>query len=297
MENYYKFYRHAYEAVNEVNSELQPEMPLLVGGPSGFRTDEAIHLIEDFANDTSESKKLDFIAFHDFWAEDAPAQVADWEKEIDLALAKASLPINTPVFVTAIGYMHRAKDHDQTEKNLWQACGMTAYQFYARHSPDLRLIPFNQFHSWPFVKYVQFDPDLRLTPYGAAVKLLRMHRRQEVESHSSGLDQNGNGLGVLATKDEDAVIVHLWNLQPDGKTSVFTNVKVTNIPKQLRSGRLVIRRYLIDSRHSNCFVDRHSNPGLEMVDIQEREGANILKLEAELEPMAICLWQIEKAQL
>jgi hypothetical protein len=45
---------------------------------------------------------------------------------------------------------------------------MTAYQYYARRSPDLRLFPFNQFHSWPYIAFVQFDPNLRLTPYGAA---------------------------------------------------------------------------------------------------------------------------------
>ena len=71
-------------------------------------------------------KRLDFVSFHHYWAEDRPSQVAQWEREIDQSLKRLQLPTNIPIFVTEIGYAHKWKDHP--DKKLWQACGMTAYQ-------------------------------------------------------------------------------------------------------------------------------------------------------------------------
>lgn len=292
MGNYYGFYCRAYEAVDELNAELKPDLPLQVGGCSGFRTREAIHLIKDFARDPNPGKRLDFISFHDYWVR-APVEISKWENEIDSALEGASLPTDLPIFVTEIGYAHRWKDH--ARKNLWQAAGMTAYQYQARHAQDLRLFPWVQYHSEQQIAFVQFDTRLRMTPYGAAVKMLRMHRKQEVAATSSGLDKNGNGLGVLATLDDAGLTVHLWNLQPDGNASVRARVSIAHVPDNLRSVPLTLRRYLIDSVHSNCLTDPDKPGGLEMVEEREAVGSATLRLSAELEPMALCLWQIEKA--
>ncbi len=51
-----------------------------------------------------------------------------------------------------------------------------------------------------------------MTPYGAAVKMLRMHKGREVADTSSGLDPNGNGLGALATLDQTGLVVDPWYL-------------------------------------------------------------------------------------
>ncbi len=293
MKNYYRFYRRAYEAVNDVNAEMRPKLPLLVGGCSGFRTKELRHLIRDYARDDAIAKRLDFLSFHHYWAEKRPRQVAEWEGRIDGALRRASLPTTLPIFVTEIGYVLPHKG--EAKKNLWQAAGMTAYQYYARHAEDLRLFPWVQYHSRKQIAFVQFDTKLRMTPYGAAVKMLRMHRVVEVAAVSSGLDKDGNGLGALATMDDKGLTVHLWNLQPDGTTSVRVAVSVTNLPAALRSGPLRSRRYAIDSRHSNCLTNADWPGGLERVSERRVEGSAALRLNAELEPMALCLWTIEKA--
>ena len=292
MKHYYAFYRRAAEAVAELNAELEPEMPLLVGGCSGFRTKEALDLVRDFARDTRPGKRLDFLSFHHYWVK-APAEIAGWEAEIDRALKKASLPTDLPIFVTEIGYALRWKG--DPAKNLWQAAGMTAFQYQARHARDLRLFPWVQYHSQKQVSMVQFDTRLRMTPYGAAVKMLRMHRAREVAATSSGLDARGTGLGALATLDEAGLTGHLWNLQPDGRTSVRADVAVANLPEALRVGPLLVRRYLIDSAHSNCLAAPDRPGGLEMVERRTSDGAADLRLSADLEPMALCLWQVEKA--
>ncbi|MFW6161547.1 MAG: hypothetical protein ACODAJ_02190 [Planctomycetota bacterium] len=291
MKRYYAFYRRAYEAINELNAELEPDMPLRVGGCSGFRTKETLHLVRDFARDRSPDKRLDFLSFHHYWVK-APAEVAEWEAEIDRALEKASLPTDLPVFVTEIGYTLRWRR--DPSRNLWQAAGMTAFQYQARHAPDLRLFPWVQYHSKKQIALVQFDTRLRMTPYGAAVKMLRMHREQEVAATSTGLCEDGTGLGALATLDDTGLIVHLWNLQPDGKTRVRADVSVAHLPEKLRTGPVRLRRYLIDSTHSNCFAGPDNAGGLERVEERKLAGADELRLSGELEPMALCLWELER---
>jgi len=292
MADYYGFYRRAYEAVNELNAELDLDPALQVGGCSGFRPKEAIHLIHDFARDTNPAKKLDFVSFHHYWVR-APIEVSRWEAEIDGALRRASLPTNLPIFVTEIGYAWKWRT--DPEKNLWHAAGMTAYQYQARRARDLRLFPWVQYHSEPQIAMVQFDTKLRMTPYGAAVKMLRMHGKLEVAATSSGLDEKGNGLGVLATLGDTGLTVHLWNLQPDGKSSVLADVRIANLPDNLRGVPLTVRQYLIDSTHGNCFTAPDAPGGLETADERDVPGSAALQLSAELEPMALCLWHIERA--
>jgi hypothetical protein len=292
IEDYYGFYRCAYEAINELKAELNPALPLLVGGNAGFGTKHAVHLVRDFGRDASPSKRLDFLSFHHYSLGRGPAEIAGWEDEIDAALAQAGLPTDIPIYVTEIGYGHRWRG--DPAKNLWQAAGMTAYQYQARHAPDLRLFPWVQYHSQAQIAFVEFDTELRMTPFGAAVKMLRMHREREVAATSSGLQQDGNGLGALATMDDAGVTIHLWNLQPDGETSARAEVSVANLPERLRTGHLVIRRYLIDSTHSNCLATPDKPGGLEMVGERRVQGSAVLRFSAELEPMALCLWAVDK---
>ncbi len=290
---YYSFYRPAYEAINELNAELKPEMPLLVGGNSGFRTHEIMPLIREFARDPNPQKKLDFLSFHHYWVGDAAAEIADWEPEIDRALQKASLPTDTPIFVTEIGYALKWKE--EPEKNLWQAAGMTAYQYQARHAADLRLFPWVQYHSEKQISMVQFDTDLRMTPFGAAVKMLTMHKKQEVAAESSGTDESGAGLGALATVDDIGLVVEIWNLQPKSR-SVDVSVLVKNIPEELRSSSYRIRQYLIDSMHSNCLSAADASGGLEMIEETTLPASETIRFAVKMEPMALCLWHLEKVE-
>jgi hypothetical protein len=295
IKNSYAFYRLAYQAINELNRELKPARPLRVGGCGGFRTADAIQIVKDYAADPASDKRLDFVSFHHYWAEDRPAQVADWEDQIDRVLRQEALPTNLPILVTEIGYAHQWKD--KPAKNLWHACGMTAYQYYARRSPDLRLFPWVQYHSKEQIAFVQFDTELRMTPYGAAVKMFQMHREHEVTAQSDGLGDDGNGLGVLATLDDTGMTVHLWNLQPDGRTSVHADVAVSNVPEALLSRPLTVRRYLIDSKHSNCLTDANAAGGLERIETSEIKGSATISMTAELEPMGICLWKIDRMEV
>ena len=87
----------------------------------------------------------------------------------------------------------------------------------------------------------------------------------------------------------------MWNLEPQGRKTARVEVSVVKAPEALRSNALVIRRYLIDRAHGNCFAAPDASGGLEMVAEQKMDGSAEFHLSAELEPMALCLWQIEQA--
>ena len=291
LDNYYMFYRPAYQAVNEVNAELKPKLPLLVGGPACLRVGRVDALIEAFAKDTSPDKRLDFLSFHDYWISKTPAVVATWQPYVVRRLKSAGLRTDIPIFVSEIGLDPRA-DAAKTGQNLTQAAFMTACFYHARHARQLRLIPFVLWHSPRFQHLVHFDSRLRVAPFGAAAKMLRMHRQQEVAATSTGLDGSGMGLGALATMDAAGIVVHLWNYQD---RAAIAEVAVRNVPEVLRSSKLRIRRHVIDSKHSNCFAAPDAPGGLEMVEEAQQAGGAEVRLSARLEPMALCLWRIEAA--
>lgn len=146
------------------------------------------------------------------------------------------------------------------------------------------------YHSKKQISMVQFDTALRMTPFGAAVKMLTMHKNQEVASESTGMDSKGAGLGSLATMDDTGLVVEVWNLQ---STETTVSVAVRNIHEKWRSSSFQIRQYLIDSPHSNCFSAPKSSGGLEKIAETERPASGELKFEVRLEPMALYLWTVE----
>lgn len=294
MANYLTFYRPACAAIAELNAERRLDPPLLVGGPSGHRPAEAIHLIRALGKERDQGLRLDFLSFHHYWMQEEPAQVAGWEEQIRGELGKTGLPVEIPIFVSEIGYASEEKK-DRADRNLWQACGMTACQFQARRARNLRLFPWVTWHSEKQVGYVQFDTRLRLTPFGAATRLLGMHRGAEFAARSTGLDGKGNGTGVLVTGDEGGLSVQLWNLRPDGRSRAQVTATLRNLPPAWRGGGLALRRYLIDTTHSNCFAPGADDPGLEEVERRTVKAGSELVLEAALEPMAITLWRLEPA--
>lgn len=84
----------------------------------------------------------------------------------------------------------------------------------------------------------------------------------------------------------------MWNLQPGGTRREQADISIINLPENLQVGSLRIRRYLIDSQHSNCLANPDAPGGLEMVEDRTQAAGTELRLSASLEPMALCLWTI-----
>lgn len=309
MDNYYKFYKPAYQAVNEVNAELRSESPLLVGGPTGFYQQKHVNvLIRDFARDEDPAKRLDFLSFH--WYENNSDSCAGMEDEVVGELKKRSLPSDLPIFVTEFGYHHKitGENHQDGKSrptsatspvrltgNQRHAAFVTECLYQTRHARQLRLFPWVTYHSDAQIHFAQFDTRMRMTPFGAAMKMLTLHKPREVFAESTSLNTGENKLGVLATKDDRGLAIQLWNLQLKEPRQATAEVVVANLPEPLRSSKLRVRRYQIDSKHSNCFAAPDAPGGLEVVEDTRQEGGTELRFSTRLEPMAFCLWVIEKS--
>jgi hypothetical protein len=285
--DYYKFFKVVTEVVNEINAELDPELPLLVGGSADHHPKGILPLVRGYANDQDPNKRLDFVSFHEYWVGKEPVQVAGWERQIAGILKAHGAPADIPIYVTEIAY---ALPKSDPKFNLHQAAGMTAILYQARHAEQLRLFPWVMYHTPQQEALVMFDNHLRMTPFGAAVKMLSMHKEKEVFSQSSGLTKAGTGLGALATRDESGVAVQVWNYQ---ESPASVQVTIQNVPEQLAADDLKVRHYLIDSKHSNCFSDSSSKGGLDSFRETRQEHAEDVQLSIQLEPMALHLWIIE----
>ncbi len=62
----YDYYKVYYEEVNAINRELQPQVPLEIGGPGYMQYNETwmYAFLDRFAADPSPDKRLDFISWH-----------------------------------------------------------------------------------------------------------------------------------------------------------------------------------------------------------------------------------------
>ncbi len=98
---YYDFYRAVYEIVNELNAEMQPEIPLRVGGTAASGkpltasdphekefnlSNKAQHLYRffgHFSKDPDPQKRLDFVSFHEYEVADTPVVLREYEPMID----------------------------------------------------------------------------------------------------------------------------------------------------------------------------------------------------------------------
>jgi len=129
---------------------------------------------------------------------------------------------------------------------------------------------------------------LRMAPFGMAVKCWGMQKRNELATESTGLREDGGGLGAMGTADESGAAVLLWNHQ---SLACEVDVAVAGLSDALGKGWRV-RRYLVDSRHSNCYADLTKPVTLAAVEEFGGSGPALTRRLA-LEPYAVSLLLIE----
>ncbi|WP_284646470.1 cellulase family glycosylhydrolase [Paenibacillus silviterrae] len=109
----YSYYKAFSDAVYEVNAELNPEVPLQVGGPSIMRLDMDWigKFLDGYKNDPSPMNKLDFISYHGYFVgpnftgfvKEDPSMVDNQRSQINAALSSRGLSIDIPSFITETG--------------------------------------------------------------------------------------------------------------------------------------------------------------------------------------------------
>ena len=293
---YYGFYRAMYQAVNELNAEMKPALPLLVGGPATTGTPPDRHLREFvalYAADPAPDKRLDFLSYH-YYGNQKWSEAAGFEKRMTDLLDSHRIASDIPMFWDEMGFtgspwkvLPVARD-----LNRLQATCVTAFQYFSRKNRKLHVLPWVTFHSPSQTALTQFfyapDGTLRMAPFGMAVKCWGMQKRSEVQTESTGLREDGGGLGAMGAADEGGVSVLFWNHQ---LMPCEVELRVAGLEAKLAAGWQA-RRYLSDSRHSNAYADLSKPAHLESVEEADGRGAEVTRRFL-LEPYAVSLLLVE----
>jgi hypothetical protein len=283
-EGLYDFYRVYYEAVNEINRELRPRVPLEVGGPAFMMYNEAWlrAFLDSYKADPSSDKRLDFISYHAYGAfppgggdkqgprafhffKGDPSEVADQRTRLEAELRSRGLDVNTPSFITELGIYPGPSFDNQKDARpdyLIQAAGVPSLLYWFMEQP--RVVPFN----WVLRHFSEERKDQLLTragegkavptgiftPYGNAMLMMSKLKDERVTARSDTLTK-GKGIYAIATKDETGAAVMLWNYQHTDTQPYRVTIKMGQLPASLRKKSLRQRMYRIDDRTSNYWGD------------------------------------------
>lgn len=287
----YPYYKVYYQAVNEVNAELKPAVPLLLGGPvtgtcgspwapPGPNNMQWIpKFLDAYAADPDPGKRLDFLSYHVYgYFKDQvnckeyvpirtdPSQLAGKRDEIDGWLRQRGIDVNIPSFITETGpypgpsYDDKANPHADY---IRQATGMASYMYWHMESP--KVIPFNWVlrHSSDerkdqLMTRAGADNKTPLTrtfsPYGNSMAMMAKLKDERVAVQSNTL-QGGKGVYALATRDQSGAAVMVWNYQQGAAQSYRLNIDMGVLPANLRGKRLRQRMYRIDDQLSNYWAN------------------------------------------
>lgn len=302
-EELYPYYVPIYEAVNEVNEELQPAVPLKIGGPaySGFTTKWVGAFLSGYAADTNPAKRLDFISWHGYGHfEDSgrfhmykqdPSEVATHRAQLDEMLTSRGLPTDLPAWITEVGIYPGPSFDDPTGRTDYvrTAAGAAALQYWytgqpntypfnwvVRHGTDerkdqfvTRVLPGNP--SVPGITPNVGQPTTAIgvptnifTPYGNLLLMQSKMKMTKVAAASDSLNA-GKGVYVLASKDGTGASVMVWNYQHIQNNAFRATLDMDNVPGNLRGEPARQRMYRIDQNTSNFFTNplNYVQPGPE----------------------------------
>ena len=283
----YDYYIQYYEAVNEINRELKPRVPLQVGGQGYMQYNEEWlrAFLDRYKADPSSEKRLDFISWHGYGRFPAgtgdtggprayhfykfdPSEVAKERAQLDAELRSRGLDTRIPAFITETGiYPGPSFDHkdDPRPDYLIGAAGVPSLHYWYMESPGV--VPFNWVlrHSTEerkdqLVTRAGQDGKAPLTraftPYGNAMAMMAKLKDERVTARSNALT-DGTGVYAIATKDRSGAAVMVWNYQHVGTQSYRVEIDMGQLPANLRGKTLRQRMYRIDDKVSNYW----GNPG------------------------------------
>jgi len=303
VDEYYEFYRLAYQAVNEANAELKltGDKMILIGGPvvTGGIVTKLNLFFENFAKDPSPHKRLDFVSWHEY--HNNYAATAHREGQVRHMLSLRGLPKELPLFITEHDPYHPKAG--AREYNLINAAGLVKSLYFTdRFSPGIKIMPWVQYHVAEIqTRFMWFDgpnePDtkaeeLRMLPAGCSMKLLSMHKDWEIAVDNA----IANDEIVLASVQNHGLVVHVVNYgEPQN-----VRLRIDNLPKvfsALAGGKVRLVKYLIDQEHSNCVADPDYPGGIEKVEDGwvEPVGGSITLMHPGLSKNGILLWELVPA--
>lgn len=331
----YDYYKVYYEVVNEINRELQPKVPLEIGGPGYMQYNETwmYAFLDRYAADPSPGKRLDFVSWHAYgefpegtgdsngprafhFYKGNPSEVAGHRALLNEALASRGLTIDIPAFITETG-MYPGPSYDNKDDPrpdyLIGAAGVPALHYWFMETPDT--YPFN----WVVRHFSEERKDQLITRVRdgkhIAVKgadgiddlptniftpygnAMKMMAKLKQERVESQSDALRDGIGIysIATKDQYGAAVMVWNYQHTAQQPYDVTIDMGELPANLRGIGLCQRMYRIDDKVSNYWSDPET-ANLQQV-AEARVAPNVEhSVSVQLSPNALQLVTLEPAQ-
>jgi hypothetical protein len=323
-EELYDYYRVYYEAVNEINRELDPEVPLQLGGPAFMQYNEPWMraFLDSYKADNSADKRLDFISWHAYgefpegdgsregprayhFYKGDPSEVANQREKLEAELRSRGLDEDIPAFITELGiYPGPSFDHQNDPKPdyLIGAAGVPSLLYWFMEQD--KVVPFN----WVMRHGSEERKDQLVTragegnpiptgiftPYGNALAMMAKLKDERVQAESDTLE-NGKGVYSIASRDDSGAAVMLWNYQHTGNQSYDVTVDLNNLPAVLRDQKVSQRMFRIDAETSNYWANPE-NANLQQVSEQVIEPGRQLTVPVKLSPNALHLIVLEPAK-
>jgi len=299
-DEYYRFYRLAYQAVNEVNRELNltGDDRILVGGPNVVRSAMTAlnRFFEDYSRDDSPEKRLDFVTWHEY--HNRYAEIAHREAQVKTMLAVHGLPTDPPMFITEHCPYHPKAG--SKEYNRINGAGLVnSLYFTSVHSPGVHVMPWVMYHDGDIqTRFMWFegpnDPDtkadeLHMLPAGCSMKLLSMHKPWEIAVDNAVADDRL----VLASVGRDGLVVEAVNYGEPRDVRVRVE-KLPEVFSALGDGKLRVVKYLIDEAHGNRIAEPDYPGGIEKVGDSPMppEAGSLTLTHPALAKHGLVLWQL-----
>jgi hypothetical protein len=261
--DYYQWYKIGYSVINELNAELQPAIPLRIGGPAAAKFDTAYltAFLDLYKVDTDPAKRLDFLSFHDYGHATNPSAVQSEKATVQGWLSARGLDTTIPVYVTEYGVFPGGASGKDASGNpttlaadqITQAAAMsTLGGYFVRGKMDMPMQWIYE-HSTNVRKSMFVnDNDGAVYPYYNVVKMEGMLKSHLINASSSTLTAGGIGVNALATKDDTGVAVLATNYQwTTGTGSHAVTLNVQNLPATFTNRQILVQRYLVDATTSN----------------------------------------------
>lgn len=322
-EGLYDYYRVYYQAVNEINRELKPKVPLEVGGPAfmQYHPEWMRAFLDRYKADPAPDKRLDFISWHGYgefpggfhrgqgpqayhFYKDNPSEVADQRAKLETELRSRGLDVNIPSFIDELGvYPGPSFDHmnDPHADALIQAAGTTSLIYWYMDQPHT--VPFNwvlrhksEERKDQLVTRAGKDKPVPIdifTPYGNTLLMMSKLKNERVPARSNALVE-GKGVYAIATKDSTGVAVMVWNYQHTGTKAYRATIDMDALPPNLRNKRVQQRVYRIDEHTSNYWSDP-AHPNLQQVSHSVVKPGERYSVKADLGPNTFELVVLEPA--
>jgi hypothetical protein len=327
-ERLYDYYQVYYEVLNEVNLELSPAKPLLIGGPvtgscgspwappGPNNVGWIPRFLDAYAADKNPGKRLDFLSYHAYGffknqinctdyqpIRPDPSIIAGQRARTDEELRKRGLDVNIPSFITETGgYPGPSYDNkeDARPDYLRQAAIMASYMYWYLENP--KDVPFNwslrhssEERKDQLITRGGTDRKARLTrtftPYGNQMLMFSKLKTERVSATSNSL-KAGKGVYALATKDDSGVAVVVWNYQQVSNQPYRVTIEMANMPKSFRGKPLRQQMFRIDNKVSNYWGNTTTANLQKVSETRLRSGARH-RVTVNLTPNALQLVLLE----